>query len=71
VAIARQLGWQFDIMSTSFFLSRRSLRPAAKSPMPRWQDQLFLALARQANDAFAYFRIPSERAVEVGMQVAI
>jgi KUP system potassium uptake protein len=71
LAIARQLGWQFDIMSTSFFLSRRSLRPAAKSPMPRWQDQLFLALARQANDASAYFRIPSERAVEVGMQVAI
>jgi KUP system potassium uptake protein len=71
LAIARQLGWQFDIMATSFFLSRRSLRPAAKSAMPRWQDRLFLALARQANDASAYFRIPSERAVEVGMQVAI
>jgi KUP system potassium uptake protein len=71
LAIARQLGWQFDIMSTSFFLSRRSLRPAAKSSMPRWQDRLFLALARMANDASAYFRIPSERAVEVGMQVAV
>ncbi|HEX5778539.1 MAG TPA: potassium transporter Kup [Xanthobacteraceae bacterium] len=71
LAIARQLGWQFDIMATSFFLSRRSLRPAAKSSMPRWQDRLFLGLARQANDASAYFRIPSERAVEVGMQVAI
>ena len=37
LAIARKLGWQFDIMSTSFFLSRRSLKPAAHSGMPRWQ----------------------------------
>ena len=48
LAIARKLGWQFDIMSTSFFLSRRSLKPAAQSGMPRWQDQLFIALARSA-----------------------
>ena len=34
LAIARKLGWQFDIMSTSFFLSRRSLKPAAQSGMP-------------------------------------
>ena len=46
LAIARKLGWQFDIMSTSFFLSRRSLKPAAHSGMPRWQDRLFIALAR-------------------------
>src|SRR5205814_1667906 len=38
LAIARKLGWQFDIMSTSFFLSRRALKPAAHSGMPRWQD---------------------------------
>jgi KUP system potassium uptake protein len=71
LAIARKLGWQFDIMSTSFFLSRRSLRPAAQSGMPRWQDRLFLWLARQASDATAYFQIPSNRAVEIGTQVAI
>src|ERR1700737_4230574 len=41
LAIARKLGWQFDIMSTSFFLSRRALKPAAHSGMPRWQDLLF------------------------------
>ena len=40
LGIARKLGWQFDIMSTSFFLSRRSLKPAAHSGMPRWQDRL-------------------------------
>jgi KUP system potassium uptake protein len=71
LAIARKLGWQFDIMSTSFFLSRRSLKPAAHSGMPRWQDRLFIALTRSADDATSYFQIPTDRVVEVGTQVAI
>ena len=71
LAIARKLGWQFDIMSTSFFLSRRSLRPAADSGMPRWQDRLFIGLTRAANDATDYFHIPTGRVVEVGTQVTI
>jgi KUP system potassium uptake protein len=71
LAIARKHGWQFDIMSTSFFLSRRSLKPAAHSGMPRWQDRLFIMLTRIANDATDYFQIPTGRVVEVGMQVTI
>ena len=46
LAIARKLGWQFDIMSTSFFVSRRALKPSAQSGMPRWQDRLFIGLSR-------------------------
>jgi KUP system potassium uptake protein len=71
LAIARKLGFTFDIMATSFFLSRRSLKPAAHSGMPRWQDRLFIALARVANDATDYFQIPTGRVVEVGTQVTI
>ncbi len=71
LAIARKLGWQFDIMSTSFFLSRRSLKLAAKSDMPPWQDRLFIGLSRLANDATDYFQIPTGRVVEVGTQVAL
>jgi KUP system potassium uptake protein len=71
LAIARKLGWQFDIMSTSFFLSRRSLKPAAHSGMPDWQDRLFIGLTRVANDATDYFQIPTGRVVEVGTQVTI
>ncbi len=71
LAIARKLGWTFDIMSTSFFLSRRSLKPAAHSGMPRWQDRLFILLTRFANDATDYFQIPTDRVVEVGTQVTI
>ena len=71
LAIARKHGWQFDIMSTSFFLSRRALKPAAHSGMPRWQDRLFIVLTRIANDATDYFQIPTGRVVEVGTQVTI
>jgi KUP system potassium uptake protein len=71
LAIARTYGWSFDIMSTSFFLSRRTLKPAAHSGMPRWQDRLFILLTRGANDATDYFQIPTGRVVEVGTQVTI
>jgi KUP system potassium uptake protein len=71
LAIARKHGWQFDIMSTSFFLSRRALRPSAKSGMPSWQDHLFIALARSASDATDFFQIPTGRVVEVGTQVTV
>src|SRR6478672_6519433 len=71
LAIARKHGWQFDIMSTSFFLSRRSLRPSPKSGMPSWQDHLFIWLARSASDATDFFQIPTGRVVEVGTQVTV
>jgi len=71
LAIARKLGWHFDIMSTSFFLSRRALKPAAHSGMPRWQDRLFIGLTHAANDATDYFQIPTGRVVEVGTQVTV
>jgi KUP system potassium uptake protein len=71
LGVARKLGFTFDIMSTSFFVSRRTLKPAPRSGMPRWQDRLFIALARMANDATDYFQIPTGRVVEVGMQVTI
>jgi KUP system potassium uptake protein len=71
LAIARKLGWTFDIMATSFFLSRRSLKPAAHSGMPRWQDRLFIGLAKSASDATDFFQIPTGRVVEVGTQVTV
>jgi KUP system potassium uptake protein len=71
LGIARKLGWQFDIMSTSFFVSRRALKPSAQSGMPQWQEHLFIAMSRSANDATDYFQIPTGRVVEVGTQVTI
>ncbi|MGI0524949.1 potassium transporter Kup, partial [Rhizobium giardinii] len=51
LALARKLGWKFDIMSTSFFLSRRTIKPSVKGGMPLWQDRVFIALARNASNA--------------------
>ncbi|RWL23200.1 MAG: potassium transporter Kup [Mesorhizobium sp.] len=71
LAISRKQGWKFDIMTTSFFLSRRSLKASPNSGMPVWQDKLFIGLARTAADATEYFQIPTGRVVEIGMQVAV
>jgi KUP system potassium uptake protein len=69
LAIARKLGWQFDIMSTSFFLSRRLLGEGARSGMPRLQIRLFVALWRNIKaDAASHFQIPSGRVIEIGIQ---
>ena len=71
LAIARKLGWKFNIMTTSFFLSRRSVRASKNEGMPVWQDKMFIALARNADDASHYFRLPTDRVVEVGSQITV
>jgi KUP system potassium uptake protein len=71
LAACRACGLKFDVMRTSFFLSRRALRPSPQSRMPRWQDKLFILLARSSDDASRYFHIPSGRAVEIGTQITI
>ncbi|MGU3575693.1 potassium transporter Kup [Brucellaceae bacterium C25G] len=67
----RKLGWKYDIMTTSFFLSRRTLKVSSQSGMPLWQDKYFIILARSAADATQYFQIPTGRVVEIGTQVNI
>ena len=71
IAACRRQGLTFDIMSTSFFLSRRSLKASPHSGMPVWQDKLFISLARSADSATDYLHIPAERVVEIGAQVTI
>ncbi|HET9936374.1 MAG TPA: potassium transporter Kup, partial [Methyloceanibacter sp.] len=71
LALARKQGWHFDIMTTSFFLSRRSVRPDPRSGMPPWQDRLYIFLAHNADDASSYFQLPTDRVVEIGTQVTV
>jgi len=68
---ARRQGLKFDIMKTSFFVGRRTIKPATKSAMPLWQDNIFLSLARRATNASDFFNIPANRVVELGTQVTI
>ena len=71
LALARKSGEKFDIMSTSFFLNRRSFRPARNSGLPVWQERLFIAMTKSASDATDFYRLPSNRVVEMGQQLAI
>jgi KUP system potassium uptake protein len=71
LALCRKQGWKFDIMATSFFVSRRNIKPSAQSAMPGWQDKLFIGLARNASDATEYFHIPTDRVVEIGAQLTL
>ena len=71
LALCRRRGLNVDPGSTSFFLSRRVLRPTSRSQMPVWQEKLFIWLAGTAEDAAAYFHIPSDRVVEIGTQIVI
>ena len=71
LASLRKAGLKFDIMTTSFFLGRRTIKASPNSGMPKWQDKLFIALSRQAANATDFFSIPSDRVVELGAQVTV
>jgi KUP system potassium uptake protein len=69
--LAKKQGLAFDIMHTSFFLSRRTLLAEGKRGMPLWQDHLFIFLSRNATTPTEFFRIPTSRVVELGTQISI
>ena len=71
MAMLRKAGYKFDIMTTSFFLGRRTLKASPTSGMPMWQDRLYIALSKQSANATDFFAIPSDRVVELGAQVTI
>ena len=71
LALVRKAGIKFDIMSTSFFLSRRSLQPSGERGMPLWQDKLFIALSKSGANATNFYRLPTNRVVELGQQMVI
>jgi KUP system potassium uptake protein len=66
LGLARKLGVKFDIMATTFFLSRRSFRASRETGMPLWQDHLFITLSKTGTDAAGFYRLPSNRVVELG-----
>ena len=67
----RKAGIKFDIMTTSFFLGRRTLKTSSNSEMPAWQDKLYVSLASKSANATDFFSIPSDRVVELGAQLTI
>jgi KUP system potassium uptake protein len=61
----------FDPVNLSYFLTRRVLVASPETGMPVWQDRLYIAMALAATDASRYFRIPADRAVEIGARIDI
>ena len=66
-----QCGFPFDMMDTTFFLSRESIVSGDRPGMVIWRDRLFEFLARNATSATAFFQIPGNRLIELGTQVEI
>jgi KUP system potassium uptake protein len=62
---------RFDIMSTSYFLGRRTVVAAASSKMPTWQNRIYIFMKRNAANPTDVFHLPAGRVVEMGSQVSI
>jgi len=67
------LGLEFNLMETSFFLSREKIVPVEGgiSPMAMWRERMFAAMARNAGNITDYFNIPTNRVIELGTRVEI
>ncbi|PKB25631.1 KUP system potassium uptake protein [Novosphingobium kunmingense] len=68
---ANLCGGPFEMMKTSFFLSRQTLIASSKPGMAIWREKLFAWMLRNAASAMEFFRLPSNRVVELGSQVEI
>jgi KUP system potassium uptake protein len=66
-----QCGAPFEMMQTSFFLSRQTLLAADKPGMAVWRERLFAWMMRNAATPMEFFRLPTNRVVELGSQVEI
>ncbi|MDK2769763.1 MAG: potassium transporter Kup [Sphingomonas sp.] len=64
-------GGAFNMMDTSFFLSRQTLLPSENPGMRIWREKLFAWMLRNAESAMEFFRLPTNRVVELGSQVEI
>lgn len=71
LALCRNLGLQLETMDTSFFLGRETLIPKLGSDMAYWRELLFVTMFRNASSATAFFKIPSNRVVELGSQIVL
>ena len=64
-------GLDFNMMETSFFLSRETVIPTVAPGMALWREKLFVSMSRNAGSVTAYFKIPTNRVVELGTQVEL
>lgn len=68
---ARALGHDIDVENASFFLGHRKIIPDARFGLPGWQDDIYVAMTKNAVDATDFFRIPPSQVVEIGTRQVI
>jgi KUP system potassium uptake protein len=71
LALCSRFGLEFDMMETSFFIARQTVISTVGGGMARWREALFATMSRNARDAADYFRVPTNRVIELGTQVEI
>ncbi len=71
LALCAEHGLEFEMMETSFFIARQTVVSTVGSGMSRWREALFATMSRNARDAADYFRVPTNRVIELGTQVEI
>jgi KUP system potassium uptake protein len=64
-------GFPFEMMETSFFVSRETLIPTVAPGMALWREKLFASMSKNAVKASEFFQIPTNRVVELGTQVEL
>ncbi len=69
--LCASLGLPFEMMNTSFFISRAMIVPSTKPGMALWRKRLFMALSRNAMNAADFFQIPTNRVIEMGTRIVI
>jgi KUP system potassium uptake protein len=68
---AGRRGFPFDMMETSFFVSRETLIPTPGVGMAMWRERLFVSMSKNAVKASDFFHVPTNRVVELGTQLEI
>jgi len=68
---AQMCGGPFDMMQTSFFLSRQTLIASEHPGMALWREKMFAWMLRNSATAMEFFRLPTNRVVELGSQLEI
>jgi KUP system potassium uptake protein len=71
LALCKSHGLNVREMETTFFLSRETIIASRRRGLARWRKHLFSLMARNAQPATAYFRLPANRVIELGMQIEI
>jgi KUP system potassium uptake protein len=69
--LCRDQGMEFNMMETSFFIARQTVITTTHGGMAPWRENLFATMSRNARDAADYYKVPTNRVIELGTQIEI